>query len=123
METQAGTLLLGSGCNHLRCGGLEHRPQSVTVGRKFHGFCKMRHRNPGSSSFKRHRHKNTAERLSLNTNLQCQGDERKEVKLTSSEDLMSPSHYKLPEANPSENLPIKADDIPSSVAESIDRRF
>ncbi|KAK8958221.1 hypothetical protein KSP40_PGU002774 [Platanthera guangdongensis] len=120
MENQAGALLLGSGCYHLCRGGLEHRPQSVTVRLKFHDFCKMRHRNLRGSSHKRHQNKKSSECLTLNTHLQCQGDERKEVKLTCSEDLMSPSQDKFPEANPSENLPIKADDIPSSVAGSID---
>lgn len=53
----------------------------------------------------------------MNTNLQSQSDESKEVNSSSSEDLMSPFQDKLSDADPIEDLPTMADDIRSSKGE------
>ncbi|XP_028548613.1 probable starch synthase 4, chloroplastic/amyloplastic isoform X3 [Dendrobium catenatum] len=117
MAIQACALGLGSDFYDWRWGRLAVCLQPVSAGRMLRVCCKMRNRNTGSSLHKRHQNKKASERLTLNTNLQSQSDESKEVNSSSSEDLMSPFQDKLSDADPIEDLPTMADDIRSSTGE------
>ncbi|KAL0924563.1 hypothetical protein M5K25_005401 [Dendrobium thyrsiflorum] len=117
MAIQACALGLGSGFYDWRWGRIAVCLQPVSAGRMLRVCCKMRNRNTGSSLHKRHQNKKASERLTLNTNLQSQSAESKEVNSTSSEDLMSPFQDKLSDADSIKDLPTMADDIRSSTGE------